>query len=126
MVKGVHEGDPSSAAIAPSGWRRQKAERNVGRHRPQVAVGVLAQGLDGDAIDATIEQARRMIRIYTGVMTLDETILTRIRQLMTTQLGDTDREGTLTNLRLVLAQLEKVNHRIAFWNDRLGALVEAA
>lgn len=116
-VKGVHEGDPSSAATAPLGWRRQKARRILGRHRSPVAV---------DAVDATIEQARHMIRIYTGVMTLDETILTRIRQLMATQSADTDREGTLTNLRLVLVQLEKVNHRIAFWNDRLGALVEAA
>jgi hypothetical protein len=65
-----------------------------------------------------------MVRLYAEIRAIDETVIKRIRQLVATQSDDSDREGSLNNMRLVLAQLDKVGRRIAFWNAQLQALLE--
>lgn len=70
-----------------------------------------------------ITQARYMIRIYAEIVAMDETIIERIRQLIVTQSDDGDRDRSLDNLRLLLAQLVKVGQRLDHWNARVRALV---
>ena len=48
----------------------------------------------------------------------------RIRQLIVRQSDNGDREADLTNLRLILAQLQKIGQRIAYWNARARRLVQ--
>jgi hypothetical protein len=64
-----------------------------------------------------------MIGIYADILAMDKAIMERIRRLMVRQSDNGDRESDLTNLRLILAQLEKVGQRIAYWNVRLRRLV---
>ena len=64
-----------------------------------------------------------MIGIYAEILAMDKAITERIRQLIVRQSDNGDREPDLTSLRLVLAQLEKVGQRIAYWNVRLRRLV---
>ena len=77
-----------------------------------------------DRVEATITQALYMVRMYAEVLAMDEMIIKRIRQLITAQSDDSDREDSLNNMRLVLAQLEKIGQRIAYWNARLRALLK--
>jgi hypothetical protein len=65
-----------------------------------------------------------MVGIYAEIVTMDQTIIERVRQLVAKQSIEDDRDAYLANLRLVLAQLEKVGERISFWNQRVHTLVE--
>ncbi|HEY8840689.1 MAG TPA: hypothetical protein VIO80_08590 [Candidatus Dormibacteraeota bacterium] len=83
-------------------------------------------GPSGDAADrveVAITQAQYMIGIYAEILAMDKAIMERIRRLIVRQSDNGDRESDLTNLRLILAQLEKVGQRIAYWNVRLRRLV---
>jgi hypothetical protein len=83
-----------------------------------------AKGAKNDRVEATITQALYIVRLYAEILVMDETIIKRIRQLVATQSDGGDREESLNNMRLVLAQLEKVGQRIAYWNARMGALLK--
>src|ERR1700693_391803 len=72
-----------------------------------------------DRVEATIAQALYMVRMYAEILAMDEVIIKRIRQLATARSEDSDREDSLNNMRLVLAQLDKIGQRIAYWNARL-------
>lgn len=89
--------------------------------------GDSTRSINADAyrVEATITQALYMVRLYAEILAMDETIIKRIRQLTTAQSDGSEREGSLYNMRLVLAQLEKVGHRIAYWNARLRYLLRA-
>ena len=65
-----------------------------------------------------------MVRLYTEILAMDETIIHRIRQLTVKQSNDGDMDGGLDNMRLILAQLEKIGRRIAYWNARLRTLLK--
>jgi hypothetical protein len=69
-------------------------------------------------------QAQYMVGIYAEIVTMDQTIIERVRQLVAKQSIDDDGDAYLANLRLVLAQLDKVGERISFWNERVRVLVE--
>jgi hypothetical protein len=77
-----------------------------------------------DQVEATIAQALYMVRMYAEILAMDETIIKRIRKLVAAQSEGDDRAGSVDNLRLVLAQLEKVGRRISYWNGRLRALLK--
>ena len=74
--------------------------------------------------EATLTQVLYMVRLYAEILAMDETIIKRIRQLVGSQSAESDREGSQYNMTLVLAQLEKVGQRIAFWNARLRSLLK--
>jgi hypothetical protein len=78
-----------------------------------------------DRAQATITQAEYMIGIYAEILAMDLTITERVRNLLTREPNAGDRERTLANLRLLLAQLEKISRRIAYWNARLRKLVKS-
>lgn len=89
------------------------------------AARVSAQPLGaGDGVEATITQALYMVRLYTEILAMDETIIRRIRQLVAKQSIDGDHGASLDNMRLILAQLEKIGQRIAYWNARLRSLLK--
>jgi hypothetical protein len=73
---------------------------------------------------ATVTQALFMVGIYAEIVTMDQTIIERVRQLLAQQAGDGDTEAYLTNMRLVLEQLQRVGERIDYWNGRVRDLVE--
>jgi hypothetical protein len=82
---------------------------------------------NGDAagrVEAAITQAQYMIGIYAEILAMDKAIMERIRQLIVWESDNGDRDADLTNLRLILAQLEKVGRRIAYWNARARRLVQ--
>jgi hypothetical protein len=78
-----------------------------------------------DQAMASITQALFMVGIYAEIVTMDQTIIERVRQLLAEQSGAGDREAHLGNLRLVLAQLQTVGERVTFWNSRVRDLVES-
>lgn len=75
-------------------------------------------------VDAALAQAHYMLGVYSEILTMDLTIVERIRQLVAILSDDRDKEGTLANLRLILVQLEKIADRIAFWNARVSSVVK--
>jgi hypothetical protein len=77
---------------------------------------------NADSFEGAIDQAQYMIRIYAEILAMDDTILERVKQLVASD--DGDREAKLANLRLLLAQLEKVGQRLAYWNARVRELLE--
>lgn len=83
-----------------------------------------ALGAEDDRVETTITQALYMVRLYTEILAMDETIIHRIRQLAVKQSGDGDDEGSRDNMRMILAQLEKIGRRIAYWNARLRSLLK--
>ncbi len=74
--------------------------------------------------EATLTQVLYMVRLYAGILAMDETIIKRIRQLVGSQSDESDRELSQYNMTLVLAELEKVGQRIAYWNARLRSLLK--
>lgn len=76
------------------------------------------------ATEVAIAQAQYMIRIYAEILAMDAKIIDRIQQLIVKAPDNKDREAVLSNLRLMLAQLEKVGQRVAYWNSRVRALVK--
>lgn len=78
--------------------------------------------------EATLTQVLYMVRLYAEILAeilaMDETIIKRIRQLVGSQSDESDREGSQYNMTLVLAELEKVGQRIAYWNARLRSLLK--
>lgn len=82
---------------------------------------------DGDPAsraEVTITQAQYMIRIYSEILAMDETIMERVRQLVIKESENGEREADLTNMRLILGQLEKIGRRIAYWNSRVRSLLK--
>ena len=82
-------------------------------------------GVSDDRVETTITQALYMVRLYTEILAMDETIIHRIRQLAVNHSTDGDDEGSIDNIRLILAQLEKIGRRIAYWNARLRSLLKS-
>jgi hypothetical protein len=74
--------------------------------------------------EVAITQAQYMLEIYAEILAMDKAIIERIRQVIVRQSDNGDREADLTNLRLILAQLQKIGQRIAYWNARLRSLVQ--
>ena len=74
--------------------------------------------------EVTIAQAQNMIEIYAEILAMDVKIMERIRQLVVQQSDNGSREAVLVNLRLMLAQMEKIGRRIAYWNSRVRKLVK--
>jgi hypothetical protein len=74
--------------------------------------------------ETIVDQAEYMIRIYAEILAMDLTITERVRSLLAKGPGAADRKQTMANLQLLLAQLEKISRRIAYWNSRLRNLLK--
>jgi len=98
------------------------------RARPDVDAaergGDWTQTMDGEGkpADATLEHAVYWRQIYFEILAMEEKVLARIRQLMTTQSDEGRREVELTNVPVVVAQAERFRQRLGYWDERVKEL----
>ena len=79
------------------------------------------QPMDGEGAPelATHKQALYWKQIYTEILAMEEMVLIRIRELMITQSDEGRREVELTNVPVVVAQVEKFRQRLGCWEARV-------
>src|ERR1700722_20400734 len=70
---------------------------------------------------ASLEQALFWRGIYTEILEMEESVLARIRQLMAKQAPQARREVEVTNVPVVVAQVERFRSRRGIWNSRVLA-----
>ena len=70
---------------------------------------------------ASLEQALFWRGIYSEILDMEESVLARIRQLMAEQSPQARREVELTNVPVVVAQVERFRSRWAIWDSRVDA-----
>jgi hypothetical protein len=77
--------------------------------------------MDGESpvAQATIKQALYWTKIYTEIVTMEEKVLRRIKQLMALQSPEARREAELTNVPVIAAQAERFRKRLGYWNARV-------
>ena len=77
--------------------------------------------MDGEGAPgkATLKQALYWRQIYVEILAMEEKVLLRIRQLMTTQSDEGRREVELTNVPVVVAQAERFRQRLGYWEARV-------
>jgi hypothetical protein len=96
--------------------------------RPDIAAakrgGDWSQPMDGEGApaEATLKQALYWRQIYTEILAMEEKVLARIRQLMTTQSAEGRREVERTNVPVVVAQAERFRQRLGYWQARVVQL----
>ena len=101
------------------------AKVQVRRDRPDVDAaergGDWSQRMEDEGIpgDATLAQAVYWRQIYTEILAMEEKVLFRIRQLMTTQSDEGRREVELTNVPVFVAQAERFRQRLGYWEARV-------
>jgi hypothetical protein len=76
---------------------------------------------EGDPAAATLEQALYWRKIYSEILTMEESVLERIHQLMGGQSAQARREVELTNVPVVVAQVERFRARGELWESRVHA-----
>ena len=100
----------------------KKSRRSPARPDIDAAVrgGDWAQGMDGEGppARATLKQARYWSNIYTEILAMEEKVLRRIEQLMAAQSAQARREVELTNVPVVVAQVERFRQRRGYWEAR--------
>jgi hypothetical protein len=72
-----------------------------------------------DPASASLEQALFWRSIYTEILEMEESVLARIRQLMARQSPQARREVELTNVPVVVAQVERFRARREIWESRV-------
>ena len=97
------------------------------RDRPDILAATrggdnsLGMDREGDPASATLEQALFWRKIYSEILTMEESVLERIRQLMAGQSAQARREVELTNVPVVVAQVERFRARGKLWESRVHA-----
>jgi hypothetical protein len=100
---------------------------DVGEDRPDIVAarrgGDDSVGMDDEADpdSATLEQALFWKHIYTEIVAMEESVLERIHQLMADQSPQAQREVELTNVPVVVAQVERFRSRLHIWESRVLA-----
>jgi hypothetical protein len=86
--------------------------------------GDWAQAMDGEGLpeNSTLEHAIYWRQIYAEILAMEEKVLARIRQLMSTQSDEGRREVELTNVPVVVAQAERFRQRLSYWDARVAQL----
>lgn len=84
--------------------------------------------MDGEGApgEATVEQAMYWRQVYREILTMEESVLARIRELMVKQSAQARREVELTNVPVVVAQAERFRQRLGYWDARLHELNRSA
>ena len=70
---------------------------------------------------ASLEQALFWRGIYSEILAMEESVLVRIRQLMAQQSPQARREVELTNVPVVVSQVERFRYRWEIWDSRVVA-----
>ena len=106
-------------------------------HRPRLdrpdiraaeRAGDWSKGLDGEGnpADSTLQHANYWKGIYTDILEMQEKVLNRIRILMALEPIEIQREVELTNVPVVVAQVERFRQRLGYWDARIAELDRAA
>ena len=96
--------------------------------RPDIAAatrgGDWSQAMDGEGptAGATREEAAYWLQVYSEILAMEEKVLLRIEQLMSTQSAAARHEVELTNLPVVVAQVERFRQRRGYWAARMSEL----
>jgi hypothetical protein len=82
------------------------------------------QRMEGEGVpgDANMQQALYWRKVYTEILTMEEKVVARVRQLMETQSDTARREVELTNVPVVVAQAERFRQRLGYWEARVQSL----
>ncbi len=75
----------------------------------------LGMDVEADPATATLEQALFRRNIYTEILVMEEAVLARIHQLMASQTPEARREVELTNVPVVVSQVERFRMRQGIW-----------
>ena len=70
---------------------------------------------------ATLEQALYWRNIYTEILAMEEAVLERVKQLQALQSPEARREVELTNVPVIVSQVERFRSRLGFWQSRVSA-----
>jgi hypothetical protein len=95
--------------------------------RPDIAAatrgGDNSLGMDDEADPATasLEQAVFWRDIYTEILAMEEAVLARIHHLIAGQTPEARREVELTNVPVIVAQVERFRSRQGIWDSRVQA-----
>jgi hypothetical protein len=74
-----------------------------------------------ESASASLDQALFWRGIYSEILELEESVLARIRQLMAQQSPQARREVELTNVPVVVSQVERFRYRWGIWDSRVTA-----
>ncbi len=74
-----------------------------------------------DPASASLEQALFWRTIYSEILEMEESVLVRIHQLMEEQSPQAQREVELTNVPVVVSQVERFRYRWEIWDSRVSA-----
>jgi len=100
---------------------------DVGEDRPDIVAAIRggddSVGMDDEADpeSASLEQALFWRNIYTEIVVMEEAVLERIHQLMADQSLQAQREVELTNVPVVVSQVERFRSRLHLWESRVLA-----
>jgi hypothetical protein len=100
---------------------------DAGEDRPDIVAarrgGDDSVGMDDEADpdSATLEQALFWKDIYSEIVVMEESVLDHIRQLMADQSPQAQHEVELTNVPVVVAQVERFRSRLHIWESRVLA-----
>jgi hypothetical protein len=109
--------------VYPTDMDRGKGDRA----RPDIAAATRGDddsvGMDGEADPATasLQEALYWRDVYTEILTMEESVLERIHQLMAGQSPQARREVELTNVPVVAAQAARFRARLGFWESCVEA-----
>lgn len=73
---------------------------------------------EGDPRHATQMEVAYWLQVYTEILAMEEKVLVRIQDLMTTQSPAARREVELTNLPVIESQVERFRQRLGYWRAR--------
>jgi hypothetical protein len=74
-----------------------------------------------DPANASLEEALFWRGIYSDILDMEKSVLARIRQLMAEQSPQARREVELTNVPVVVSQVERFRYRWEIWDSRVEA-----
>jgi hypothetical protein len=74
---------------------------------------------EADPVTATMDQALYWRKIYSEIVTMEEGVLARIRELMADQSPEARLEAELSNVPVVEAQLARFRQRHGYWDERV-------
>lgn len=96
--------------------------------RPDVVAAIRGgdtdQGMEAehDIATSSLEEAMFWRRTYTEIVTMEEAVMARVRELMAKQSSVARREVELSNVPVIAGQLERFRSRLQGWETRLREL----
>jgi hypothetical protein len=77
---------------------------------------------EGNPADSSLQRANYWKGIYIDILEMQEKVLNRIRTLMALEPIEIQREVELTNVPVVVAQVERFRQRLGYWDARIAEL----